>query len=289
MALAAVSACLSALAMASSASAETLSPPGGFRLHASNGYSLDVLSFHKPETERGEVLVLVHARGSAVLYFAHATVTDTSIEASLGAVGAIDVDFAPSGKARTERSQCGGKPVIVDSGRYVGAIDFKGEQGYSEAHATGARGDARFALGLVCAKSGDEGFGGNSPGALLRVHRQGGTHIEFEARKNSPSRPARFSASIHERRGPLLIDRGVTAEAKPDAFDFDVSAGTATVAPPAPFDGEATFGRTREGATWHGDLAVDFPGRAGVRLTGTGTRASLVRAVQNPSHPFRLP
>jgi hypothetical protein len=86
----------------------------------------------------------------------------------------------------------------------------------------------------------------------------------------------------------LLIDRGVTVEAKPAAFDFDVPAGIATVAPPAPFDGEATYDRTRQGATWHGDLTVDFPGRAGVSLTGAGTRASLVRAVQNPSHPFRL-
>lgn len=262
---------------------------GRVSLHASNGYSLEVFSIHKSEAERGEVLVLVEARRSAVLYFSHATVSETSIEADLGSVGRIDVDFVPSGRERKERSQCGGRSVTVDSGRYVGSIDFNGEQGYSEVHATSARGDAKFVLSLGCAESRDEGFGGHSPGALLSVHHQGGARFEFEARKNSPSRPARFNASFHERRGSLSITRGVAVESRPAAFDFDVPAGTATVAPPAPFDGEATFSRTGKGTMWHGDLSVDFPGRAGVSLTAAGSRASLVRAVQNPSHPFRLP
>jgi hypothetical protein len=233
---------------------------------------------------------LAHASASAVLYFARATVTDTSIKADLGSVGKIDVNFVPSGEARRERPACGGKPVAVDSGRYAGTIEFHGEQGYSEAHASGAPGDAKFVLSLVCGESHDEGFGGHSPGALLRAHSRGGARFEFEARKNSPSRVARFSASISERRGALLIDRAVTAVGKPSAFDYDVPAGTAAVEPPAPFGGSAGYGRTIDGrVTWHGNLSVDFPGRAGVRLTGAGTRASLVRAVQNPSHPFRLP
>lgn len=281
---------LALFSAASSAFADPPLPPGGFRLRASNGYSLTVVSFHKPNTERGEVLVFANAGGSGVLYFTRATVSDTSIEADLGAVGKIDVDFVASGESRMERSQCGRRPVAVDSGRYVGTIDFHGELGYSEAEATSARGDAKFTLGLVCGKVLDEGFGGHSPGALLRVHRRGGTRFEFEARKNSPSRVARFNASISERRGPLLIDRAVTSEGGPAAFDYDVPAGTATVAPPSPFAGKATYRRPAKGpATWRGSLFVDFPGRAGVRLTGAGSRASLMRAVQNPSHPFRLP
>ena len=284
------SGCLVTLTMASPVLAEAPLPPGGFRLHASNGYGLTVVSFHKPNTERGEVLVLAHARGSAVLYFTRAIVTDTSIEADLGAVGKIDVDFVPSGRARMERSECGGRPVAVDSGRYMGTIDFQGEQGYSEAHATSARGDAKFTLSLVCGEVRSEGFGGHSPGALLKVRRPASARIGFEARKNSPSRVARFSASIDERRGPLAVTRAVAAEAGPVAFDYDVPGGTAMVAPPAPFDGTAFYRRAPGGrVTWHGNLSVDFPGRAGVRLTGAGTRAGLVRAVQNPAHPFRLP
>jgi hypothetical protein len=59
---------------------------------------------------------------------------------------------------------------------------------------------------------------------------------------------------------------------------------------PAPFEGEAAYRRgPGKSTSWHGDLTVDFPGRADVRLATPGSRASLIRAVQNPSHPFRLP
>lgn len=107
--------------------------------------------------------------------------------------------------------------------------------------------------------------------------------------KNSPIRPARFAASISERRGGMGISRSVDVTAAPGAFDFDVPAGVAFVTPPAPFAGEARYTRSSgKRASWRGDLSVDFPGRAGVRLTGPGAHVSLVRMVLNPSHPFRL-
>jgi hypothetical protein len=284
---------LGMITTASAPAASLASPivPPGFKLKASKGYSLTVSSFHKPDTDRGEVLVLASTRRAAVLYFVRGTVTDSSIEANLGAVGKIDVDFVSSGRTRNEHATCDRAPLVIDSGHYVGTIDFDGEQGYSEAHATEARGDAKFILSLGCPAGPDsEGSGGHSPGALLSARRRGGSSFEFEARKNGPSRNARFNAAIHERRGSLLIDRGVVAEAKPAAFDYDVPAGTATVSPPLPFEGEAVFQRgSDKSASWHGDLTVDFPGKANVRLTAPGTRASLVRAVQNPSHPFRIP
>lgn len=284
-------ACLAIGAFAPAASLASPIVPPGFKLKASNGYSLTVSAFHRPDTDRGEVLVLAAKRRAAVLYFARGTVTDTSIDADLGAVGRIDVDFAPSGRTRKEHSKCSRKSLDVNAGRYVGTIEFNGEQGYSEAHAGAARGDAKFVLSLVCPGGSDsEGIGGHSPGALLSVHRRGGSPFEFEARKNSPSRPARFSASIDERRGELAITRAVETEAGPAAFNYDVPAGTATVSPPAPFDGEATYLRgPGKSTSWSGNLTVDFPGRADASLTGLGAHASLVRAVQNPSHPFRLP
>ncbi|HWA55360.1 MAG TPA: hypothetical protein VG816_14415 [Solirubrobacterales bacterium] len=267
--------------------ASPLVPPG-FRLKASNGYSLRVLASRNPHTGRGDIVIFASTHAAAVFYAAPAEVTETSIDADLGRVGRISVDFVPSGAIKKERSQCG-KPVEVQAGNYVGTIDFEGEEGFSEAHATSVPGEAKFILSLVCGGSLSEGTGGHSPGARLTAHGPKGK-FEFEARKNSPSRPARFRATIEERRGSMTIERGVGAEAGPSAFDYDVPGGTATVSPPAPFDGEATFRRdARKSMNWHGDLSVDFPGRADVALTGSGTHASLIRAVQNPSHPFRLP
>lgn len=87
----------------------------------------------------------------------------------------------------------------------------------------------------------------------------------------------------------MSIVRGVGVEAAPSTFDYDVPAGRATVEPPAPFAGRAAYHRTPGGSvSWKGNLSVDLPGRKNVRLTGQGAQASMVRAVRNPSHPFRL-
>jgi hypothetical protein len=278
-----------ALTSPSPARADPLPAPGGFRLAAANGYSLSVFSGQNRRTGAGFVFLQVRSPRAQVFYISPASVTTTSIEADLGSIGRIDVDFAPSGDARSDRSSCGGRPVSFDSGSYVGAIDFRGEEGYTEVHATSAPGDITMALDLVCADRGTAGFGGHSPGALLTVRRKQGPRFEFLAMKNSQTRPARFAASIQERRGSLGISRTVEASAAPGAFDFDVPGGFAKVNPPAPFAGEATYHRAPgKQARWHGDLTVDFPGRSNVRLTGTGTQAGMRRAVLNPSHPFRL-
>jgi hypothetical protein len=277
-----------ALVVAGPASAESLPAPPGFHLRASNGYSLTVLAGGNPENARGSVLVLVQKRNSAVLYTTHAVVTETSIKADLGSVGRINVNFVPSGQRKTERPDCGGKPFTFDSGRYEGVIDFEGEHGYSRAHAASARGEAKLALSLVCAGPATrEGSGGNSPGARLTARRKGRAGLEFVAMKNSPSRPARFTATVQEKRGELEILRSVGVTARPRAFNFDVPSGVATVEPPAPFSGRGEFRRRRGGgSTWRGDLTVDFPGRPNVRLTNGSTHASLERAVLNPGHPF---
>jgi hypothetical protein len=271
--------------------AEPLPAPSGFRLPAANGYTLSVFAGQSPKTGAGFVLLFVRSPHAQVVYGAPASVSATSIEADLGSVGSIDVDFAPSGETRSEGSPCDdGNPVSFDSGSYMGSIDFKGEEGYSEAHATSARGEIGSMLGLVCSGGpSSEGSGSHSPGARLTVRRQRNPLLEFEAMKNSPTRTAMFGASIGERRGPLQISRAVETTAGPGAFDFDVPEGFAHVSPPAPFSGEATYRRSPgKHTSWQGDLAVDFPGRSNVSLTGAGTRAGMRRAVLNPSHPFRL-
>lgn len=274
-------------AATSTYAAESLPIPAGFELRASDGYTLSVMALEDPRTDRGVALLLMRSRHSQVFYFSKASVAPTSIEADLGALGRIDVDFVSSGQSRTDRSVCG-DAVQMDSGRYEGTIDFEGEEGYSEVHASSARGDSTMALSLPCADLGSEGYGGHSPGARLTV-RHRARRLQFSAMKNSPTRPARFAATVLERRRNILISRSIDVTAAPGSFDFDVPSGTAHVVPPKPFAGEASYFRpSGKSANWHGDLSIDFPGHAGVRLTGSGTRASLIRAVLNPGHPFRL-
>lgn len=264
--------------------------PGGFRLEASNGYSIHALAFDgDPRGGHDALLLAVTRNGSGATYFVRrgVQVTETTISADLGRLGSIDLDFMPGGRPQVERSACSPHPIEVDSGFYEGRFDFEGEEGYTEAHRTRARGEIRLRASLICGGGRDEGVGGHAPGARLRLQRRwSSAHLEFEATKNSSTRPSRFRASIKESRQGLTIVREVKAESGSGAFEFKVPSQSALLKPPSPFSGWARFqgGKGRAGRL-RGRLLVDFPGRTGVSLRGA--RGGLQRWVQNPSHPFR--
>lgn len=278
----------SPLPVAAAAAWEAPVPPG-FRLEGSNGYKIHGIGFDDPEGKRDELLLFVGRKHSGVLYAAPAEVTETSIVADLGAVGSVDVAFVPSGGTHRERSLCDKHSIPVQSGSYEGSIDLSGEEGYMHVQANRAPAELRTAISLACGGSESEGFGGHSPGARLTIRRRSGEMaVELTARKNSPTRVSRFSASIRELRGGVQIFRGVDLAAPSSAFFFDVPAGSARIGPPAPFSGVATYHRDRPSLPrLRGNLKIDFPGRSDVRLIGPGATAGLIRAVQNPGHPFR--
>ena len=268
----------------------TVRAPGAFRLRATNGFELTVISGLPRNGRPGGVMALVSRRDEGVLYAGPATVGEESIAADLGPVGRIDVHYVPDGGTRSESSSCAKGKAEYDTGFYEGTIELHGEEGYTEVQATRARGAVKPYLSLLCSDSHvSEGFGGHSPGALLTARRAfAGGRVELEARINSPTRPSRFAASISETRGRLLVERSVRAAGTPAAFQFDVPEARATLAPPSPFAGVGEFERRGSGpGSLRGTLSVDFPGRSGVRLAGPGTRAGLERFVDNPSHPFR--
>ncbi len=95
------------------------------------------------------------------------------------------------------------------------------------------------------------------------------------ARLNSPLRKL-------PRSGTYRSLRIVAKRSRPSRFRFDRALRTATVVPPAPFSGTATFRRGAKGSvpTWSGSLAVSFPGQPGVPLVGSAfTRFDAGRAV----------
>jgi hypothetical protein len=269
------------------ASARSLPAPGMFKLEASSGYSVLVGGIPSRRGRPASVFMFVRGRAAAVTYFAPATVTETSIQASLGELGEIDVRFQPSGRARRERSVCGGKPVAFDSGSYEGVIDFEGEEGYTQVNATRAEGDLQFFLDLICPGNiGPSGSGPGAPGAELRV-RQRPTHpaLTFVAHKNRPGDRAFFEASVTERHDGIGIERSVGSSGRASAFDYDSMLQTATVKPPAPFSGQATFRRNAAPANrWTGRLSVDFPGRSDVSLTAGAVHASIAHTEWQNSH-----
>jgi hypothetical protein len=255
-----------------------------FQLKANNGYRVLVLASRERGKARGQMLLLVGSKRGSVSYGTHAEVEVGGIRADLGELGKIDLAFVPlKGK---KRHQCGpgGEVSRIPRGEYRGTFEFHGEEGYTEARATSLTADFGILLDLGCGgyvHFGDAtGFG--LPGARLSAtFRQGRDEaLWFEIKKNRPSAPSAFAVRTTEQRGDIRIRRTIEAIVGPGAFRYDPRLRTATVSPPAPFDGSATFRREAPRRNrWTGDLTVDLPGGADTPLTGNPAfRTRLVHA-----------
>lgn len=264
--------------------------PLGFELPATNGYEATVTAGYDPDTGRAAAILTLRRKGSSAMYATRsAVVSQNSIEAHFGALGEIDVHLVTTGGTASERSECGGKPQSFPAGRWEGAIQFRGEGGFTALDASSAKAVISPFLDLLCVEERTEGIGGRSPGALLELKRRHGTEaLELSVRKNKRVGPTRIGVEESERRGELEIDRRVSVVAPSGALDFEIPPGRATVEPPKPFSGSLSLAR-RPGSSplVRGNLKVDLPGRVAVPILGPGhIHASVVRAVLNPSHPF---
>jgi hypothetical protein len=88
-------------------------------------------------------------------------------------------------------------------------------------------------------------------------------------------------AFLGEEREGVAVARGVQMAAGSGAFRWDLEKGTATLRPPAPFTGSATF--TRHGndghGTWKGSLGMPIFGGESVKLAGGAFRAFIHKGV----------
>ena len=255
-----------------------------FRVEASNGYSILALAASERLDGRTDIALIVHRRGASATYAAPATVTPTRLQADLGNLGRISLEIAPSGVERTLKSRCGERPLTFEPDIYRGVFEFRGEEGYTVARATTLGEYARFWLDFGCGSFGWEETGGPSePGAKLRLNRgRGHNRLNLQVNKNRPGARSRLEAEVHEKRGRIEISRGLATWAGAGAFEYDPLLRSATLSPPKPFAGHATFHRgTTPSNRWTGNLTIDLPGRSEVPLTGTGVRATLVPACRH--------
>jgi len=178
--------------------------------------------------------------------------------------------------------QCTGKPETVRYGVFVGTIRFRGEGGYTSVEARHATGRLSSGEKIKCVfpnlrpgsgpAANESRQAPPSLGAAQGRHR--GFGVEFSGGKR---RSILISAFSQERRGRIGVFRDVFAEGPPASFDFAADLSSATVRPPKPFQGEASFQRSPSGSIWSGTLSVDFPGRDDVRLAGPRFESKLTR------------
>lgn len=277
-----VGAALLALGLPQPAGARAVSdPPPGlaiFEVPASHGYEVTVFASRSPDGT-GSIAVFAADTRSAAIYRAPATVTDRTIKADLGELGRISVKSVRTGRKRTVRDSCQGEGKHrIAAIRYEGAIEFHGEEGFTDVSASGAPFAYKTYLAFYCAEEGGRPPGKPLPGAMLDVHRNPEEReLMLHANQSRPGAATSISVQVDERRGEFEITRATGAGAGAGALRFDPQLRSATLSPPAPFTGHATFHSNASPAKrWTGNLTVDLPGDSDYPLTGPGIHASLV-------------
>jgi hypothetical protein len=265
--------------IASTAQADVVGSAAAFTVRGTNGFKIVALADSRRADGRGEVVMFVGRRREGVSYLAPATVTDQAIEADLGALGQIALRFVPSGEVAEERSACGGDPIQFEAGRYEGAFEFRGEEGFATAEVESVRAEAKPFLGLACSgRIEGESRGPGLPGARLLI-RDPDRKLTLRAFENRPGARVFYSAEMHERRGRIAISRSVEGRARTEAFRFSHDLKSALFRPSVPFSGSAAFSRAaRPSQRWRGSLSIDFPGSSNVPLVGPSVTTTLVHA-----------
>jgi hypothetical protein len=232
--------------------------------------------------------LILNRRPQVAYYSTPAKVTAERVTARFGSLGELDYRFAPK---RNGSVDCDG----AEEGEAVfeGTFDFTGENGYVHIEAGHAEGSfqiypepkncpqkrlARRAAPYHPSYS-DEGAtlharaGSPAKGGMREV-------IVFDEGRRGPHKVA-FFATLAEKREGMVVARGVQLTAGSGAFNWNLEKGTATVRPPAPFTGSATFirhGQDGPGA-WRGSLGMPILGGEPVKLAGREFRAFIHKGV----------
>lgn len=260
-----------------------------FDLRGSNGYAIHVFGISP-----NKVWILVEKEAASAAYLWRGRVTERAIEARLGKFGRMSLRLQPGARSEVEREQrgCRGRPGVRHEGRFGGVFRFRGEQGFTSVDVEGARATVFRSFRLVC-KRGREGeprYERPPTSSLSAVSSRYPRAPWFSVFKLEPTlkpafaslEDAQYTAHTTEPRPGLGVVRSASATAPPETFAVSPRGATpvtATVAPPAPFSGTATYERTPGGkGTWSGDLAVELPGRGTLPLTDSSYRAELCRS-----------
>jgi len=262
-------------------------PAGGDPLNAqlyakaSNGYTAELSS------EGGKIkLSLSRGLFPALIYTFHGQVSTDGIEARIADLGNIDLRFLPAGKTKRIRplQRCNGRLAKLTEGHFVGSFRFRAERGVAQIHLTHAKGWVA-APGWHCPHQSFNSFVESRPPGITYTFLQadenrqiGVTAFAGTDAEHPDPEAAEVSAAMLTRRGSVQVDHLAVVLGR-RIFSFDSALTSATVTPPSPFHGSATYcASCAPGSRWTGDLKVSLPGVAGdVPLTGPGYETTLKR------------
>jgi len=240
--------------------------------------------------------------GSDSVYAVHnqGSLAQGVIRARLGSLGRVSLRFQPNGRVRKHHLErgCKGRPPITEYGKFVGHVSFNGEGDYLHASFANGSGEVTHAFRLVCKKGraydlspkslreyATPGFsflfssGQGNVSLLYATARRHGRYVGLRASHQEGSGPgAEVELGTLESRGEMAIGRSAYVDGFPGTLLTSlpgVHPTTATLAPPAPFFGEANYlEKSSTSHSWTGTLGVELPGLR-LPLTGPGFYTSL--------------
>ena len=277
---------------------EAESPHASISVRGTNGYEIwisitegsgSLLATRHSDPETGPEL---YASADYDVFYADADAH--RVRAHFGRVGLVSARFVQAGKVeRFKDRHCKGGPEVTRRGAFVGTIRFEGEDGFTRFSAHRVRGTISSAPQQVCRYPKEaviiEPPDRRPKHALTSFFAStasddASTYFEADVRELEPQ-VADFNATRLEQRGKMSITRDIGIDDAPvAAFAFDAGLDHATLSPPAPFAGSATFTRIDDFASrWEGPLTLSFPGAPNVPLTGRAFAWSLDRST-DPSN-----
>ncbi|HET7574612.1 MAG TPA: hypothetical protein VFJ99_05805, partial [Solirubrobacterales bacterium] len=247
---------------------------------------------------RGEVLLLAH-RGNALsaVYAAPGRAGRNRIDADFGEFGRVDLRWTRHRIEQRKPSEgCVGRPTTIGRGVFHGTIELRGQEGFVEVHVDHVRGGFRQYRHEVCQISDDRyapeyarpHHGRGHPGdadlfatnVLQATSEAAGRTVELIV--SEPGLPGLefFDATATELIGQVQISTYAHALGKGESLTFsdERPPHSASLTPPEPFAGSATFKRAGHSpGEWAGDLTAPLPGMGDVPLTGEAFEVKVCR------------
>ncbi|MBS1678752.1 MAG: hypothetical protein JST08_15350 [Actinobacteria bacterium] len=254
-------------------SEDVIPSPQGILLHGSHGFEVAIDAHRATPGRRARVVVSAFRPHDLVRYTAPANLVGEGIRASLGRFGRIDLRWVPDGRIGEVDLACHGHGVrrhfLFDRGAYVGTLRFRGGDGFTAVRAHRIEWRPSWYDGhTTCHRGGSEVIPG--AGRILEAaigHRD--PKVRFYAYQPKPGTKVEYEAYDRELVGRVEVERTAWTYGNPRTLTAPRDLAAATIAPPAPFTGSATFERLNGAhGSWLGDLAVRFPDVAGVPMAG---------------------
>jgi hypothetical protein len=262
-----------------------------FHLRAAHGYNVRV-SYFRAGLDSPSLGVHAEKGPYSVEYSRRVQVgADGRIDTKLPGVGRINVRFIPTEvRHRPVADNCKGAATLIKLGVFRGRIAIHGAEDYTHVVRDAARGKVIQEHREVCdngpshpGRTPKEGEGPLDPTLIAGDEGPAGI-TEFSADRfdfgpNFGGSDVLFAAHFRSFERGLLTTSSAAVSADPSLFSVTGTTPPlegATVAPPAPFHGSASFHLdTPTSASWTGDLGVELPGVGPVALTGPEFRSGL--------------